>query len=129
MKALCCSVELCTCPPGFYGYSCEDCALGYYRSQEGPLGPHCKACECNGHADICHPLTGECVTMEPLIVPPGVDPDDPTLCHFRPDQCLIVDEEVRKRLKIDLRFLCLLLLCTLFEKLQFFTDSNLFEMA
>ena len=25
------SVEMCTCPEGYYGYSCEDCAVGYYR--------------------------------------------------------------------------------------------------
>ena len=32
------SVEKCTCPPGFTGYSCEDCAIGYFRESEGPFG-------------------------------------------------------------------------------------------
>ena len=25
------SVELCFCPEGYYGYSCESCALGYFK--------------------------------------------------------------------------------------------------
>jgi len=25
------SVELCNCPAGYYGYSCESCAVGYFR--------------------------------------------------------------------------------------------------
>ena len=25
--------EECRCPPGYAGYSCESCALGYYRDQ------------------------------------------------------------------------------------------------
>lgn len=32
------SVELCECPEGYYGYSCEDCAPGYYTSQEDKFG-------------------------------------------------------------------------------------------
>ena len=67
----------------------------------GPLGPICVPCDCNGHADVCHPLTGECVTLRP-IDPDGPrgpdggegDPEademaiDPAViiefCHFRP---------------------------------------------
>ena len=25
------SVELCECPDGYHGFSCEDCSVGYYR--------------------------------------------------------------------------------------------------
>ena len=25
------SVELCQCPEGYHGFSCEDCSVGYYR--------------------------------------------------------------------------------------------------
>ena len=25
------SVELCNCPAGYYGYSCQECDIGYYR--------------------------------------------------------------------------------------------------
>ena len=67
------SVEVCECPPGYHGTSCEDCALGYYRHNEGPFGPICFPCNCHGHAEICHPLTGQCVAMKPL---PGFGPQD-----------------------------------------------------
>lgn len=87
------SVELCQCPEGYYGYSCEDCDIGYYRSQEGPLGPICTKCNCNNHADTCHPLTGECVSLTfnpqsaPITIPDNDEVEE--ICHFRPDLCLI----------------------------------------
>ena len=28
-----------------------------------PLGPVCEMCQCNGHAETCHPHTGECVEL------------------------------------------------------------------
>ena len=102
-----CSVEKCECPEGYYGYSCEDCDIGYYRSQEGPLGPFCTKCDCSGHADTCHPETGECVNLKP---PPEIEVGDPQglhhYCHFHPEKCTIDDKEVRpiiltsQRLKI-----------------------------
>ena len=106
-----CSVEKCECPEGYYGYSCEDCDIGYYRSQEGPLGPFCTKCDCSGHADTCHPETGECVNLVP---PPEIEivieVGDPQglhhYCHFHPEKCTIDDKEVRpiiltsQRLKI-----------------------------
>ncbi len=99
------------CPEGYYGYSCEDCALGYFRSQEGPLGPICAPCNCHGHATNCHPLTGACVTLVPASqtrpAPEVKDPaesfpeygeqpsegdtaneTDKMFCHLMPDQCV-----------------------------------------
>ncbi|XP_076805272.1 laminin subunit alpha-1-like isoform X3 [Clavelina lepadiformis] len=49
------SVELCKCPPGYFGYSCESCAEGYWRN-----GKYCVPCNCNGHSDICNLLNGAC---------------------------------------------------------------------
>ena len=74
-------------------------------SSEGPFGPVCEKCQCHGHADTCHPITGECVDLQciggecPECYPgeegceecvgdncgPGSDPM--LRCHFRPKIC------------------------------------------
>uniref|UniRef100_T1J097 Laminin subunit alpha n=1 Tax=Strigamia maritima TaxID=126957 RepID=T1J097_STRMM len=54
------SVEQCLCPQNYQGLSCEECAKGYYRSQQGPYGGYCVPCQCHGHADSCDPITGKC---------------------------------------------------------------------
>lgn len=103
------SVEVCECPMGYHGTSCEDCSLGYYRKEEGPFGPICVQCNCHGHAEICHPLTGECVHLQPINpedVPGSTEAspeyDDPEgsyeavpfieFCHFRPDLCEVATD-------------------------------------
>ncbi len=52
-------VEKCTCPPGYLGQHCEQCDLGYRRSQP-ELGrfSSCEPCNCNEHSDTCDPVTG-----------------------------------------------------------------------
>ncbi|KAJ8258098.1 hypothetical protein GJAV_G00193140 [Gymnothorax javanicus] len=55
-------VELCRCPPGYQGLSCQDCAPGYSRTGGGLYLGRCELCECNGHSDTCHPETGVCTT-------------------------------------------------------------------
>ena len=56
------SVESCSCPPGYKGLSCEDCAPGWTRGTQGrgdiPLGT-CEPCNCLGGGS-CDPETGEC---------------------------------------------------------------------
>ncbi|KAJ8357310.1 hypothetical protein SKAU_G00201040 [Synaphobranchus kaupii] len=54
-------VERCTCPQGYVGQFCEQCALGYRRNRPD-LGPFsaCESCNCNGHSDTCDPETGMC---------------------------------------------------------------------
>ncbi|CRK95483.1 CLUMA_CG008952, isoform A [Clunio marinus] len=52
--------EKCSCPHGYTGLSCEDCAKGFYRDPEGPFGGYCIPCDCNGHADTCDCNTGIC---------------------------------------------------------------------
>lgn len=54
-------VEQCTCPAGHQGSSCEDCAPGYKRSDNGIYLGLCEPCECNGHSDECNPETGVCL--------------------------------------------------------------------
>ncbi|XP_071119471.1 laminin subunit alpha-like [Haliotis cracherodii] len=58
------SVEQCQCPPNYQGSSCEECAPGYYRSRPTPYLGICVPCECNGHADSCDPITGECLNCQ-----------------------------------------------------------------
>lgn len=54
------SVESCQCPPGYNGYSCENCAKGYYRDLSGAFGGSCIPCNCNGHSETCDCNTGVC---------------------------------------------------------------------
>uniref|UniRef100_A0A8C1ST21 Laminin subunit gamma-1-like n=1 Tax=Cyprinus carpio TaxID=7962 RepID=A0A8C1ST21_CYPCA len=54
-------VEKCTCPQGYLGQHCEQCDLGYRRSQpELGLFSSCEPCICNGHSDTCDSVTGMC---------------------------------------------------------------------
>ncbi|XP_022095830.1 laminin subunit alpha-like [Acanthaster planci] len=57
------SVEQCSCGIGYSGYSCEDCATGYRRSNVSshPFFGECVACNCNGHSGSCDPETGQCL--------------------------------------------------------------------
>lgn len=40
------------------GTRCETCISGYFRGASN-LNEACRKCECNGHGDICDPVTGE----------------------------------------------------------------------
>ncbi|XP_044579347.1 basement membrane-specific heparan sulfate proteoglycan core protein isoform X6 [Cotesia glomerata] len=53
-------VEECSCPVGYTGLSCEDCAVGYTRASEGLYLGTCEPCNCNGHSTHCDPETGTC---------------------------------------------------------------------
>ena len=55
------SVEDCSCPTGYKGLSCEDCAPGYARSTSGLYLGTCKPCECNGKSNSCDPEFGTCL--------------------------------------------------------------------
>ncbi|XP_053709504.1 laminin subunit gamma-3 isoform X1 [Synchiropus splendidus] len=53
-------VESCSCPPGYAGQFCEQCAEGFTRSSQsqGPFST-CVPCSCHQHGN-CHPETGVC---------------------------------------------------------------------
>ncbi|XP_055335566.1 basement membrane-specific heparan sulfate proteoglycan core protein-like [Paramacrobiotus metropolitanus] len=55
------SVELCICPPGYKGLSCESCERGFTRTGSGLYLGLCGRCECNGHAHECDPESGQCL--------------------------------------------------------------------
>lgn len=50
------NVEVCRCPPGYRGSSCESCASGFYKDlyydQSKPLGS-CSRCPCNSREASC----------------------------------------------------------------------------
>lgn len=52
-------VETCSCPPGFAGQFCEQCAPGFTREEpgNGPLSK-CVPCICHRHG-TCHQETGK----------------------------------------------------------------------
>ena len=49
-------VEVCDCPLGYSGLSCQECSVGYTRSISGT----CEPCQCNGFTDTCDPDEGIC---------------------------------------------------------------------
>jgi len=55
------AVEQCQCPVGHRGLSCEDCDVGYTRSEGGLYLGSCEPCLCNGHSNECDPETGICI--------------------------------------------------------------------
>ena len=53
-------VEMCRCPIGYQGLSCEQCIPGYTRAAIRPNLGLCEPCFCNGHSSDCDPKTGIC---------------------------------------------------------------------
>ncbi|XP_026175287.1 laminin subunit alpha-2 isoform X3 [Mastacembelus armatus] len=55
------AVEICSCPPGYAGTSCEACIPGFRRVNGNLYNGVCEACHCHGHATQCHEITGHCL--------------------------------------------------------------------
>ncbi|XP_073344237.1 laminin subunit alpha-1 [Pagrus major] len=53
-------VEMCECPWGYSGTSCEVCLPGFYRVGGVLFGGNCMQCECNDHATECD-INGVCL--------------------------------------------------------------------
>ncbi|XP_067834515.1 laminin subunit alpha-1 isoform X2 [Heptranchias perlo] len=57
-------IEICDCPSGYAGLSCQECAPGFYRQKTTngppPLDIVCVSCQCNNHSNVCDLDTGKC---------------------------------------------------------------------
>ncbi|XP_060095142.1 laminin subunit alpha-2 isoform X2 [Heteronotia binoei] len=55
------AVEVCQCPPGYSGTSCESCWPRHRRVNGTIIGGICRPCTCFGHAEACDDITGQCL--------------------------------------------------------------------
>lgn len=59
-------VEMCSCPIGYAGLSCETCDWGFVEVQVNSTTDHrkgghkCVKCDCNGHSGSCDLIMGQC---------------------------------------------------------------------
>uniref|UniRef100_A0A673MXM5 Laminin subunit alpha-2-like n=1 Tax=Sinocyclocheilus rhinocerous TaxID=307959 RepID=A0A673MXM5_9TELE len=67
------AVEVCQCPPGNDGTSCEMCAMGYRRVNGTLYRGVCELCQCHGHVERCHDVTGHCLGCRDHTVGPYCD--------------------------------------------------------
>ncbi|XP_061742141.1 laminin subunit alpha-2 isoform X4 [Nerophis ophidion] len=67
------AVEICSCPPGYAGTSCEACVAGFRRVDGLLYNGVCEVCRCHGHATQCHHITGHCLDCSHHTIGPHCD--------------------------------------------------------
>ncbi|KAF3703025.1 Laminin subunit alpha-2 [Channa argus] len=67
------AVEMCSCPPGYAGTSCEMCIPGFRRVNGNLYNGVCEVCQCHGHATQCHEITGYCLDCSHYTTGPYCD--------------------------------------------------------
>ncbi|XP_061560845.1 laminin subunit alpha-2 isoform X3 [Phycodurus eques] len=67
------AVEMCSCPPGYAGTSCEACVAGFRRVDGQLYNGVCEVCHCHGHATQCHQITGHCLDCSHRTTGPHCD--------------------------------------------------------
>uniref|UniRef100_A0A9J7ZDZ5 Laminin subunit alpha 2 n=1 Tax=Cyprinus carpio carpio TaxID=630221 RepID=A0A9J7ZDZ5_CYPCA len=67
------AVEVCQCPPGYDGTSCETCAVGFHRVNGTLYRGVCELCQCHGHTEHCDDITGHCLGCRDHTVGPYCD--------------------------------------------------------
>uniref|UniRef100_A0AAY4DW82 Basement membrane-specific heparan sulfate proteoglycan core protein n=1 Tax=Denticeps clupeoides TaxID=299321 RepID=A0AAY4DW82_9TELE len=67
------AVEMCVCPHGYSGTSCETCVPGYRRVNGTTFKGVCEPCLCHGHASNCDDITGQCLACQHNTVGPHCD--------------------------------------------------------
>ncbi|XP_035296219.1 laminin subunit alpha-2 isoform X4 [Cricetulus griseus] len=63
-RSIASAVEVCQCPPGYSGSSCESCWPRHRRVNGTIFGGICEPCQCFGHAESCDDNTGECLNCK-----------------------------------------------------------------
>nr|XP_023652916.1 laminin subunit alpha-2 isoform X2 [Paramormyrops kingsleyae] len=67
------AVEMCHCPHGYGGTSCEMCLPGYQRVNGTLFKGVCEPCRCFGHSAHCDDITGRCLDCEDHTMGPHCD--------------------------------------------------------
>ncbi|XP_060769556.1 laminin subunit alpha-2 [Neoarius graeffei] len=67
------ALEVCVCPHGYTGTSCETCAEGYRRINGIVHQGVCELCRCHGHASHCDDVTGQCLECRHHTTGPNCD--------------------------------------------------------
>ncbi|XP_076784087.1 laminin subunit alpha-2 isoform X1 [Arvicanthis niloticus] len=63
-RSIATAVEICQCPPGYSGSSCEACWPRHRRVNGTIFGGICEPCQCFAHAEACDDITGECLNCK-----------------------------------------------------------------